>query len=77
MLGHFVHRRLPGALCHFGVGGRQIRPGDVKIEHGLPVGFVFGMQQRKRLGFVLGAQAVLFAGGGVLAVKNARPVETG
>jgi hypothetical protein len=33
------------------------------------------MEDRKRLGFVLGAQGMLFAGGGVFAVKNTRPVK--
>jgi hypothetical protein len=58
-----------------GIAGRQVGAGDVKIEDGLPVGFVLGMQERKRLGFVLRAQAVLFAGGRVLTVKNARSAE--
>jgi hypothetical protein len=31
----------------------------VKIKHGLAVGFVLGMKQRQRLGFILGAQAVM------------------
>ena len=47
----------------------------MQIEHGLAVGFVFGMQERERLGFVLGAEAGLFAGGRVLAVINARSPE--
>ena len=33
------------------------------------------MQERQRLGLVLRAQAVLFAGGGVFGVKNPRPVK--
>ncbi len=36
------------------------------------MGFVLGMEDRKRLGLVLGAQAVLLARHGVLAVKNTR-----
>ena len=35
----------------------------------------FGAEQDGRLGFVLGAQARLLAGNGVLAVKNARSAE--
>ena len=58
-LGHFVHRHLPGPLRHFRVGGRQIRPGNVQIEHRLAVGFVLGMQKREGFGFVLGAQGLL------------------
>ena len=34
------------------------------------MGLVFGMEDRKRLTFVLRVQAVLFAGGGVFGVKN-------
>ncbi len=46
-------------------------PSEIRVYSG----FVLGMQERERLGFVLGAQAVLFAGGRVLAVKNARSFE--
>ncbi|HXI69270.1 MAG TPA: hypothetical protein VNN22_02820 [Verrucomicrobiae bacterium] len=42
----------------------------MQIKHWLAVGLVLGMEDRKRLGFVLGAQAVLFAGGGVFGVKT-------
>lgn len=73
--GHLIHRRLPGALGDLRVGRGQIRPGDVEIKHGLPVGFVLGMQEREGLGFVLGAEAVLLASGRVLTVKNARSAE--
>jgi hypothetical protein len=55
---------------HFGVGGRQIRPGNLQVQYRLPVRLVLGMEQRQRLGFVLGAQGMLFAGGGVLGVKD-------
>jgi len=47
-----------------------IRPGNLQVKHRLAVGLVFGMEDRKRLGFVLRVQAVLFAGGGVFGVKN-------
>ena len=69
-LGQLFHCRLPGAPRHFRVGGRQIRPGNLQVKHWLAVGLVLGMEDRKRLGFVLGAQAVLFARGGVFGVKN-------
>lgn len=69
-LGQLVHCRLPSAHGNLRVGGCQIRPGDLQVKHGLPVGLVLGMEDRKRLGFVLGAQAVLFARGGVFGVKN-------
>jgi hypothetical protein len=42
----------------------------LQVKHGLAVGLVLGMEDRKRLGFVLGAQAVLLPGGGVFGVKN-------
>ena len=42
----------------------------MQVQDGLPVGFVLGMEQRQRLGFVLGAQTVLLVGGGVFGVKN-------
>jgi hypothetical protein len=42
----------------------------LQVKHGLAVGLVLGMEDRQRLGFVLGAQAVLFARGGVFRVKN-------
>ena len=72
---HFVHRGLPSALGNLRVGRGQIRPGDVEIEHWLAVGFVLGMQEREGFSFVLGAETVLLAGGGVLAVINPRPAE--
>ncbi len=58
-------------LATSGSVARQIRPGDLKIQDRLPVGFVFGMQKRQGFGFVLRKQAALLAGGGVLAVINA------
>jgi hypothetical protein len=69
-LRHFVHRRPPSAVRHFGVGGRQIRPGDLQIQDGLAVGFVLGMKQCQSLGLGLRAQTNLFAGGRVFGVKN-------
>ena len=74
-LGHLVHRHLPSPLGNFGVNSRQIRPGDLQVQDGLPVGFVLGMKDREGFGFVLGAQAVLLARHGGLAVINARSSE--
>jgi len=54
-LGHFVHRHLPSAFRHFGVGGLQIHAGDLQIEDGLAVGFVLVMKDGQRLDLVLGA----------------------
>jgi hypothetical protein len=54
-LGHFVHRHLPSSPRHFRIGGRQIRPGDMQVQDGLPVGFVLGMQEREGFGLVLRA----------------------
>ena len=39
------------------------------------MGFILGMEDGKGLGFVLGAQPVLLARHGVLAVVNTRPLE--
>jgi len=61
---------LPCPVCRFGVGGCQIRPGDLQIEQGLAEGFVLGMQERQRVRFVLGPQTGLLLGGGVFAVEN-------
>ena len=73
--GHLVHWRLPGALGNLGVGRGQVGARDVEIEDGLPVGFVFGMQEGEGFGLVLGAEAGLLTGGRVLAVENARSAE--
>ena len=73
--GHLVHWRLPGPLGNLGVGGGQVGPRDVEIQDGLTVGFVFGMQEGERFGFVLRAQVDLFARGRVLAVVNAGSAE--
>ena len=45
------------------------------VKHGLLAGFVLGMPKRQEFGLVLGAQARLFAGGRVLAVKSAPSAE--
>jgi hypothetical protein len=65
-----VHRRLPSPVRHFGVGSRQICPGNLQIRDGLPVGFVLGMQKRQRFGLVLRAQTDLFPGRRVFGVKS-------
>ena len=69
-LGHFIHRHLPGALGYFRVSGGEIRSGDLQIEDGLPVRFIFGMEQGDRLRFVLRAETDLFSSGGVLGIEN-------
>jgi len=72
--GHLVHRYLPGALGNFGVGGSQVSSGDLEIQEGLAVNFVPRMKDDQGFSFVLGAQAGLFAGLRVFAVKDARSI---
>jgi hypothetical protein len=72
---HLFHDGSPSALADGGIACCQIGASDVEIKNGLPVGFVFGMQERERLGFVLRAEGGLLARGGVLAVVNARSFE--
>ena len=55
----------------------QIDLGDLQIHRGLVRGLVFGVKQAQGVGLVLGAQAGLLAGGGVLAIITRRSVETG
>jgi len=64
------HCRPPSALGNLRVDGRQLCPSDLQVKHWLAVGLFLGMEDRKRLGFVLGAQAMPFARGGVFGVKN-------
>lgn len=45
VLGHFVRRHLPIALCLFRVRGGQAGAGNVHIEDGLAVGFVLVMKE--------------------------------
>jgi hypothetical protein len=53
-----------------GVIRGQVRAGHLTVEHGLPKGFVFGVQERKGLPFVFSAQAGLPMGRCVFAVKD-------
>ena len=72
---HFVNDGLPSALRYRWIAGRQVGAGDLHIERGLAVGFIFGVKQDAGFGLVLGAQAGLFAGQGVLGIKSSAPVE--
>jgi len=69
--GHFVHHDLPGPFPDLWIGGGKVRPCDVEIEDGLPVGLVFGGQEGLSFARVPGAQACLLSGGSVLTVENA------
>ena len=59
-----------GTRGHAVVGARQIRLGDVQIEHGLAFGLVLGVHDL--LGFVAvgGLEAGAFAGGFVHAIEH-------
>ena len=65
---------LPRPLGNLRVGRGQIRPGDVQI--GDAATYASFLECRSEgFAFVLGAKAVLFAGDGVLGIKDARPAE--
>jgi hypothetical protein len=68
--GHFVHRHLPGAGGHAGIGRGQVGAGDLEVEDRLAEGFVLRVQQGRRFRFVLGSEAQLLSGGGVLGVED-------
>ena len=72
---YLVHDRLPGAGSHGGVAGGEVSAGDLQIQYGLAEGLVFRIQDRERLGFNPGAQAVLLVCDGVLGVKNIAAAE--
>ena len=72
---YLFHDALPCPLGKCGIGRRQVSASDLKIEDGLPVGFVSGMKEREGFGLVLRAQTDLFPGRRVLAVINTRSPE--
>ena len=65
----FGHHVLPGAAGNLGIGGGQIRPGDLEVESALPQRLIFCEHD---LGGFLppgGGQTGAFAGERVKAVK--------
>ena len=68
--GHFVHGHLPGAGGDGGIGRRQVGAGDLEVEDGLAGSLVPGVEEGVSFRLAAGAEAGLFAGGGVLGVKD-------
>ena len=73
--GHLVHGNLPGAARRFRVGRGHVGPGDLAVKGGLAKRLVLCVEKRVGFGLVLCAEALLFVGGGVLAIENARAAE--
>ena len=60
---------------HCGIGGGKVGASNLPVQYGLSERFVLGVKQGAGFRFVLGAEAELFAGGGVLVIKNTRAPE--
>jgi hypothetical protein len=63
-----LHCGLPSPPGHLPVADRQIGAGDLKIDGGLLLRLVPGMQEAKRRGPIMGAQALLFSRDAVVDV---------